>query len=336
MQRILVFGNSGSGKSTLARLLSTRHDLAHLDLDTVAWHVGTHPQRKPLNESMAQIEDFIAGKTQWIIEGCYADLLELLSSQATEMIFLNPGIDACIQNCKKRPWEAHKYSSLEAQQRNLEMLINWLSDYARRDDEYSLTAHRNLLEGFPGKKKELSSNEWIDDFQTVEIVAVENDEMINTVSVLANEIWHEHFVPIIGVDQVVYMLEKFQSPAAINAQIASGASYFLAYFEGQASGYMSLIPDASARSMMISKFYVSKRHRQRGVATSMLRLAESMARSEKSISKLWLTVNRRNILAIDWYQKHGFSKTEKLKKDIGAGFYMDDFIMEKEWLNESL
>ena len=40
-----------------------------------------------------------------------------------------------------------------------------------------------------------------------------------TISVLAKNIWTEHYTPIIGLDQVNYMLEKFQSEIAIQNQI---------------------------------------------------------------------------------------------------------------------
>ena len=43
---------------------------------------------------------------------------------------------------------------------------------------------------------------------------------------------------------------------------------------------------------------------------------------------VWLTVNRHNSQAIEWYQRKGFTITDEQKADIGRGFYMDDFIME--------
>jgi len=39
----------------------------------------------------------------WIIEGCYTDLLNLLSPQANEIIYLNLPTDLCIENAKNRP-----------------------------------------------------------------------------------------------------------------------------------------------------------------------------------------------------------------------------------------
>jgi len=105
------------------------------------------------------MDSFLLANDGWVIEGCYADLLELVIKQADEVIFLNLPVSACIENAKTRPWEPHKYDSKEAQDENLEMLINWISQYPVRSDTFSKTAHEKLFNGFQGKKKMYVSNE---------------------------------------------------------------------------------------------------------------------------------------------------------------------------------
>jgi adenylate kinase family enzyme len=158
MQKILIFGNSGSGKSTLAKQLSAKFNLAHLDLDTLAWSKQKSTTRKPLIKSKKDIDRFLTKNDAWVIEGCYADLLGFVINSANKVVFLNPGENTCIDNCKKRPWEPHKYKSLEEQDKNLEMLINWIKQYSTRNDEFSLKAHRNLFDNFKGNKVEYQSN----------------------------------------------------------------------------------------------------------------------------------------------------------------------------------
>ncbi|MBL9016601.1 MAG: shikimate kinase [Myxococcales bacterium] len=161
MTRALVVGNSGSGKSTLAARLAQRDGLAHLDLDPLAWLPTTPPSRRPIAQSAREIEAFIAAHPAWVIEGCYADLLDLVTAHATRLVFLNPGVEACIANARARPWEPHKYASKEAQDRNLDMLIGWIRGYETRSDELSLSAHRRLFDAFPGDKLELTSRDAI-------------------------------------------------------------------------------------------------------------------------------------------------------------------------------
>ncbi len=159
MHRIVIFGNSGSGKSTLAREKAEILACSHLDLDTVAWAENRKkPTRKSIADSRNLIEPFLAKTENWIIEGCYSDLLALVIPFSTEIIFLNPGVDTCITNCRKRPWERHKYESPEAQNANLEMLTAWIEQYPQREDLFSLQVHRRLFDAYSGTKHEYTSN----------------------------------------------------------------------------------------------------------------------------------------------------------------------------------
>ncbi len=156
--RIVIFGNSGAGKSTLAARRARESGLAHLDLDTLAWLPVTPPRRAPFADSAAAIAAFVVAHGNWVIEGCYADLVEFAAVHCTRLVFLNPSIDACVANCRARPWEPHKYESPAAQQANLEMLVTWVHAYATRDDEFSLRAHRALFDRFTGDKIEITTS----------------------------------------------------------------------------------------------------------------------------------------------------------------------------------
>ncbi len=164
MTKIIIFGNSGSGKSSLAKKLVKQYQAAHLDLDTLAWLDTQPPQRAPLEQSQGAIKNFCEQNNRWIVEGCYADLLRLLKTQASKMIFINSPVKTCIDNSYSRPWEPHKYASKEQQDANLEMLIQWIKAYDTRDDEFSLKAHQQLFDDFSGIKIELNSNQAINQF----------------------------------------------------------------------------------------------------------------------------------------------------------------------------
>lgn len=159
MKRIVIFGNSGSGKSTLAKALASRYRAPHLDLDVIAWESDRPGVRAAPQESLRHLMQFIDGSDDWVIEGCYSGLLREAARHCTEMIFLNPGIEACRENCRARPWEPHKYPSREAQDANLRMLLEWVADYETREDEFSLQEHRKLFAAFEGEKFEYRSNE---------------------------------------------------------------------------------------------------------------------------------------------------------------------------------
>ena len=124
MSRIVILGNSGSGKSSLAKRLAAKAGCEHLDLDAIAWKAADPPVRATFETSSAAIDDFVARKSAWVIEGCYASLIAYAGKYADRMYFLNIGIAACIENSEFRPWEPEKYASKEAQDENLAMLID--------------------------------------------------------------------------------------------------------------------------------------------------------------------------------------------------------------------
>ncbi len=157
MQRIVIFGNSGSGKSTLARQLADEHGIDALDLDVIAFEPEQPGVRRPLKKSLRLLDAFIEERSAWIIEGCYAGLIEAAAAHCTEMLFLNPGVQRCLENNARRPWEPHKYPSKAAQDANLAFLQNWVRDYETRDDEYSLLEHRRVFDAFKGAKREIAA-----------------------------------------------------------------------------------------------------------------------------------------------------------------------------------
>ena len=158
MRKLLIFGNSASGKSTLAKKLAKDENLAHLDLDLLAWQATNPPTRKPLAESAFVIEQFMQQHNSWVIEGCYSDLLMIAKLKSSEIIFLNLSIDDCLVNAKNRPWESHKYESKAAQDSNLSMLLEWISQYEVRDDTFSESAHNTFYQNYAGAKKMITCN----------------------------------------------------------------------------------------------------------------------------------------------------------------------------------
>jgi adenylate kinase family enzyme len=154
---VLIIGNSSSGKSTMAKDLSSLDSLTHLDLDTVAWLSSSPPTRKEKSESMALIDSFIQSHQRSVIEGCYGDLIEMVLPYADELIFLDTSKERCIQNAKSRPFEPHKYATKEAQDINLDMLIEWISSYETREDSLSKKYHERVFNEYSGVKRRIKT-----------------------------------------------------------------------------------------------------------------------------------------------------------------------------------
>ena len=161
------------------------------------------------------------------------------------------------------------------------------------------------------------------------ITRVSTPDDIAVLAHLAREIWPQHFTPIIGASQVEYMLEKFQSVEAVSSQIDSGWEYYLASFDNETVGYAGLVPDIDSKRLMLSKIYVKESARGKGLGKSILGFVERKCNLE-GFNTLWLTVNRFNSDPVSWYRHRGFVIVDEVKKDIGGGFFMDDYIMEKK------
>jgi adenylate kinase family enzyme len=154
--RLVIIGNSGSGKSTYATRLAATHGLAHLELDGIVWEPNQIAIARPDADVRAELRRFLAEHDRWVVEGCYGDLAELALATATELVFLNPGVDACVANNRRRPWEPHKYATAADQDRMLAPLLAWVAGYTERADPTSYAFHRRLFEAYRGAKRELA------------------------------------------------------------------------------------------------------------------------------------------------------------------------------------
>ncbi len=101
---------------------------------------------------------FVSEHPSWVVEGCYGELVLPASAHCTKLVFLNPGLETCLEHNRKRPWEPHKYASKAAQDQMLENLQAWVADYYVRQDQWSYHAHRQIFDSFPGRKSERLSS----------------------------------------------------------------------------------------------------------------------------------------------------------------------------------
>jgi RimJ/RimL family protein N-acetyltransferase len=160
-----------------------------------------------------------------------------------------------------------------------------------------------------------------------DLIKVNTEAGIVEVAELAAVIWNEYFPAIIGQAQVDYMVDKFQSKTAIQAQIDDGYVYYLIRLGHTNAGYVGVIHQPRLGRMQISKFYILKAYRGRGLARQLLAGIMPIAAAQ-GYGCLYLTVNKYNADTISIYERLGFVKTGALVMDIGGGYVMDDYSME--------
>lgn len=152
---------------------------------------------------------------------------------------------------------------------------------------------------------------------------------VEALAALAREIWYAHYPAIIGTAQIEYMLEQRYRPAAVRAELARPGIWWDKLMIGpDMAGFASYFLEPPASEMKLDKLYVHPRYQRRGYGGLMIARACEAARSQ-GCGRLVLAVNKNNSSAIAAYRKHGFRVAEAVTKDIGGGFVMDDYVMEK-------
>ena len=165
----------------------------------------------------------------------------------------------------------------------------------------------------------------------IDFLPVKNEQDFKTTEDLARTIWSEHYTPIIGPEQVSYMLDKFQSASAIKEQVQNGMEYYLVVKDGKAVGYTGF--KWRDDELFLSKLYILSSQRGQKLGKKSLSFIYSKA-EEAGVKQITLTVNKFNTIAISAYKKIGYKIVRPIIQDIGHGFIMDDYLMSKELQSE--
>ncbi len=160
-------------------------------------------------------------------------------------------------------------------------------------------------------------------------VTTEQDQ--EALAKLADEIWHEYWPALIGDAQTNYMVENFQSLDAIKRDMAENAYeyWFIVDETGKTVGYTGGHEEPQTSRFFISKIYLLAEERGKHYASQVIAFYTMLCRN-RDLHSMYLTVNKHNDLGIRAYLGKGFVTIESVETDIGNGFIMDDYVMEKE------
>lgn len=148
---------------------------------------------------------------------------------------------------------------------------------------------------------------------------------------LAYKIWNEYWPALIGQDQTNYMVEQFQSLPAIQRDMAENAYeywFIHATDDNRIVGFTGGHNEPETNRFFVSKIYLLSEERGKHFASSVIEFYENLCR-ERGFSAMYLTVNKGNELGVRAYTGKGFETIDAVETDIGQGFIMDDYIMQK-------
>jgi len=146
---------------------------------------------------------------------------------------------------------------------------------------------------------------------------------------IAYETWPATFGAILSEKQIAYMLDWMYSIPSLTSQIEEKGHVFILAQEGdEYLGYVSYELNYNGLpKTKIHKIYLLPASQGKGVGALLINHVGEIA-TENQNKALLLNVNRYN-KAVGFYEKMGFNIVGNETIDIGDGFLMDDFMMEK-------
>lgn len=149
---------------------------------------------------------------------------------------------------------------------------------------------------------------------------------LQRIAQLAQRIWTIYYPSIIGDEQVNYMLNRFYTPDALQKQVNEGQHFIRLERAASELGFMAWSVKEDG-SFFLNKIYIDPALHGQGLGSQCMRHLFSISGAGHD----WrLTVNRKNIKAINFYFKTGFILESCADFDIGEGYLMEDFIMIKK------
>lgn len=151
----------------------------------------------------------------------------------------------------------------------------------------------------------------------------------NLVHTLAEKVWPQTYKNILTQDQITYMFEMMYSQKSYNEQIEKkGHEFLLIRDESGYLGFASYELNYDNKPITkVHKIYVLPQTQGKGAGRALIDKISQIA-ADNNNTVVSLNVNRYNT-AIRFYEKIGFIKAGQEDIDIGNGYLMEDYIMQK-------
>jgi protease PrsW len=149
---------------------------------------------------------------------------------------------------------------------------------------------------------------------------------------MAYKIWPVTYGSILSQEQLDYMLELIYSEQALKEQMEKNHEFIIVYDGVHPVGFasFSLI---EPQTYKLHKIYVLPSQQGKGTGRFIIdQLVKAM--KSKGAASLQLNVNRHNN-AKTFYEKLGFTVIREEDIDIGKGYFMNDYVMEKKLMQEN-
>ncbi len=160
-------------------------------------------------------------------------------------------------------------------------------------------------------------------------ISVTTKNQLTIVQELAKAIWPDTYGAILSQEQLDYMMNMMYSIESLENQYETNKIFLLANDENGFIGFASYeINFENSNKTKIHKLYVLPQIQGKGIGKNFIHYINEIAKANTN-SGLILNVNKYN-KAKDFYLNYGFEITKSIIVDIGKGYIMDDYVMEKK------
>ena len=154
-------------------------------------------------------------------------------------------------------------------------------------------------------------------------------EEIPIIQHLAGTVYGFAYLSILGKPQVEYMLEKFYSTAALVEQMRQGHHFLISKNQEEDVAFVSYnCLDSRQGIFKLQKLYVLPEMQGEGLGAYLVN-AVTIRVWQNGGKVLRLNINRYN-QARGFYEKLSFRVIETVDIPIGEGYFMNDYVMEKD------
>jgi len=144
---------------------------------------------------------------------------------------------------------------------------------------------------------------------------------------LCFKVWPQTYAPILSQEQIDYMLGKMYSQNSLQQQMNNGSQFIFVLEDEEPVGFAAYF-EKSPSVFKLDKIYVLPSQQGKGTGRFVIdQIIHEI--KQKGAAALQLQVNRYN-KARNFYEKLGFVVIEEKDFDIGSGFFMNDYVMEKK------
>ncbi|MBO9204571.1 MULTISPECIES: GNAT family N-acetyltransferase [Niastella] len=159
-------------------------------------------------------------------------------------------------------------------------------------------------------------------------IRLANEKDLSTVEQLAREIWPVAYDGIVPPQQLDYMLDLIYNNEALRNQLlVQQHTFLMVEQDGKPVGFAAYSTVAPGVSKL-HKLYVHQSTQGQGLGKKLVDHIIAQLQ-QGSFHTLRLNVNRYN-KARFFYEKLGFIIMKEEDVDIGSGYFMIDYVMEKK------